>query len=120
MGLRLETTILNKDAGLICVKAARTGSLARLERSRRPICTAETSPKPSSIRSSPSWFRAKHQGDDIEMVTGRHKDHGEVVLIRDATRCMVLVDEPAHLDAAHADSSKSDGAIVERAMRSRQ
>ena len=64
--------------------------------------------------------QAKHQGDDIEMVTGRHKDHGEVVLIRDATRCMVLVDEPAHLDAAHADSSKSDGAIVERAMRSRQ
>ena len=44
----------------------------------------------------------------------------EVILIRDATRCMILVDEPAHLDTAHADSSTWDVVVVERAMRARQ
>ena len=63
---------------------------------------------------------AKAQGDEVELITGQHKDHGAVVLIRDATRCLILVDEPAHLEAAQADSSTSDGAIVERAIRARQ
>ena len=65
--------------------------------------------------------QAKHQGDDIEMVTGRHEDHGAVILIRDATRCMVLVDEPAHLERVRDETAAaSDGAIVERAIRARQ
>ena len=57
--------------------------------------------------------QAKHQGDDIEMVTGRHKDHGAVILIRDATRCMILVDEPSHFDRAHTGITALDGGIVE-------
>ena len=53
--------------------------------------------------------QAKHQGDDIEMVTGRHEDHGAVILIRDATRCMVFVDEPAHLERVRDETGRSVG-----------
>ena len=63
-------------------------------------------------------IQPKHQCDDIETVTGRHEDHGAVILIRDATRCMALVDEPAFLDKMQAQGSASAArAAVGRARR---
>ena len=69
---------------------------------------------------APELADAKVQGDEVGLITGQHKDHGTVMLIRDGTRCMILVDEPSHFDKAHAGSTASDEAIVERAIQRRQ
>lgn len=39
----------------------------------------------------------------IEMVSGRHHLYGMTILLRDADRCMVLVDDPTQLDYARVE-----------------
>ena len=59
------------------------------------------------------------QDGAIELVSGHHEDHGATVLIRDLTRCMALVNDPAFIDMAHTQNAAltAEGATVSRAMR---
>ena len=41
----------------------------------------------------------------IEMISGQHHLFGMTILLRDAERCMALVDDPTHLDLARTDRS---------------
>ena len=36
---------------------------------------------------------------DFQTLTGHHKDYGTTILVRDATRCMAVVDDATLLDA---------------------
>ena len=53
------------------------------------------------------------------IMTSSRMDHGATVLIRDLTRCMALVDDPASIDMAHTQIAAltAEGATVSRAMR---
>lgn len=40
-----------------------------------------------------------------EIITGRHEDHGFVVLFRQGDRCVALVDEASYLEASRDEEA---------------
>ena len=48
----------------------------------------------------------------IETVNGTHPEFGASVLLRDASRCMVLVERPASLDLTLAELACRSGCLV--------
>ena len=46
----------------------------------------------------------------VETVTGQHEEYGVTVLVRDGSRCMALIDNPACLDRFLAEQAFLAGA----------
>lgn len=61
--------------------------------------------------------RARHQAGAIEVVSGHHHNHGATIVIRDATRCMALVENPSFLDMMDKSALSAEIRLRREAIR---
>ena len=52
------------------------------------------------------------QADDIETVTGRHEHYGSTVLVRDALRCMALLEDASIFDVFRLGGLSAEGRVI--------
>ena len=54
----------------------------------------------------------EHQPGSIETVTGHHPDYGRTILLRDASRCLVVVDDPQMIDRLRSGGLSAEGDLL--------
>lgn len=61
---------------------------------------------------APELVNIERQSGYIRTVTGRHPDFGETILLRDGTRCLVVVEDPTLLDISGSVGPSCQGSLL--------